>query len=111
MKSGIRLVEDLFSKGAFKDITEFSNLICKINWLCEYKILKNVFMKIKPNERCILKKEYMFCLRNDMEDSEMGKTCKFFNELFVAKKFERSHMESTCEKLFDYQKSDWGSNL
>ena len=45
--------EDLFSRDAFKDITEFLNFISKNNWLCEYKILKNVFMKIKPNERCI----------------------------------------------------------
>ena len=59
MKSGILLVEDLFSEGAFKDITEFPNLRCKNNWLYEYKILKNVFMKIKPNERCIVKREYV----------------------------------------------------
>ena len=63
MKSGILLVEDLFSEGAFKDITEFPNFRCKNNWLCEYKILKNVFMKIKPNERCIVKKRICFSLK------------------------------------------------
>ena len=68
MKSGILLVEDVFSKGAFKDISEFSNLTSKNNWLCENKILNNVFMKIKPNERCMLKKENMLFFKNDKEE-------------------------------------------
>ena len=53
MICGILLVEDVLSKGTFKEWTKLSNFICKYNWLCEQKILKNVFMKIKPNERCI----------------------------------------------------------
>ena len=73
MKSGILLVEDLFSKVAFKDITEFSNLIYKNYWLCEYKILKNVFMKIKPNKRCIVKKQNMFLFKKDKEESVISK--------------------------------------
>ena len=71
MKSGILLVEDLFSEGAFKDISEFPNL------RCDYKILKNVLMKIKPNEM-YCKKENMFLFKNDKEESVI---CKSFFKL------------------------------
>ena len=43
IRSGILKIEELFHGMKFKDITDFSNLQNKNNWLCEYKILAHVF--------------------------------------------------------------------
>ena len=53
------------------------------------------------------KKENLFLVYNDKEESVIGKFCIFLNDIIVGKQFERSHMESTWEKLFVFQKSDW----
>ena len=45
------------------------------------------------------KKENMFLFKNDKEESVIGKSCKKNYDVFVGKKFERSHMESTWKKL------------
>ena len=46
-QSGILYVKDLFKdNGQFKTLQDFSDVLRrKSNWLCEYKILKTVFLE------------------------------------------------------------------
>lgn len=107
MKSGVLKVDDLFNEIGFKDITDFSNLTNKHNWLCEYKILRNVFNKISHKTEYHIEKENVFLFKNGKIESIIGKSCKFFYDIFVDDKFQRSYMESMWEKTFMLEKSDW----
>ena len=54
LKSGIKYVKDLYDEdGNFHDIVYFSNIIVnKSNWLCEYKVLKNIFGPLSTRFDC-----------------------------------------------------------
>ena len=50
LHSGIMYVKDLYDNdGNFHSIMHFQDIIVnKSNWLCEYKVLKNVFARFSP---------------------------------------------------------------
>ena len=77
MKSGILKVDDLFNEMGFKDITDFSNLKNKSNWLCEYKILRTVFNETSHNA-AYHEKENVFLFQNGQTETIIGKPSKFF---------------------------------
>ena len=77
MKSGILKVDDLFNEIGFKDITDFSNLKNKSNWLCEYKILRTVFNETSHNA-AYHEKENVFLFQNGQTETIIGKPSKFF---------------------------------
>ena len=105
IKSGILHVKDLFTENGFKDIQEF-DLKCKVNWLCEYKIMRFVFKNVNVHykERHMNNVNLQFLFKNGSFELIKEKSCKFFNDIFVHQKFKRPNMEKIWEKEFDLVK-------
>ena len=116
LKSGIKYVKDLYDDdGNFHDIAYFSNIIVnKSNWLCEYKVLKNIFGPLSTRFDCS-KGKYIniihrncFLFSNKYENIHDRKNM-FFYDFLLKKKFEKPCFQTILSREFDITSTEWYS--
>ena len=116
LKSGIKYVKDLYDEdGNFHDIVYFSDIIVnKSNWLCEYKVLKNIFGPLSTRFDCS-KGQYIniinrncFLFSNKYEDIHDRKN-KDFYDILLKKKFQKPCFQTILSREFDITSTEWYS--
>ena len=114
LSSGIMYVKDLYDNGGnFHSIVHFQDIIVnKSNWLCEYKVLKNVFTRFSARCDCtkgqyiniVKKQHFLFC--NKYEDI-CTKKSNFFYDILLKRKFQKPCYQSILARDFDITVSIW----
>ena len=114
LNSGIMYVKDLYDNGGnFHSIMHFQNIIVnKSNWLCEYKVLKNVFARFSARFdgtkgqyiNIVKKQHFLFC--NKYEDI-CTKKSYFFYDILLKRKFQKPCYQSILARDFDITGSIW----
>ena len=114
IKSNILYVKDLFTDNGFKSLEEIGvDLLQKRNWLCEYKIVCNIF---KRYEKLF---NYGMCSFVNIKDTTyfnfatqydtfLNKKCNFFYHILLRKKFCSPCYKSYLSRRFNVNdKAHW----
>ena len=113
-QSNILYVKDLFDHdGNFLTLQQLSTILNdKSNWLCEYKIIKNVLKKY------LVKFDMSYCTYTRISSrrsflfhsgfkSIIEKRCKFFYDNLLHKKFEKPCYQSMLNREFCLEREHW----
>ena len=108
LKSNIRYVKDLYDDdGNFYSIMHFSDIIInKSNWLCEYKVLRNIFGQLTTRFDCA-KSKYVNIVNREcfLIDNTYTNICEqksnFFYHILLRKKFQKPCYQNILAREFD----------
>jgi len=82
----------------------YQRLICKRNWICEYKTMKKVIKKQSSKFQCMFYAKYeniskqIIITNNDVMNVILDQKCKFFYDILVETKKCRSYVEQYWRK-------------
>ena len=114
IKSNILYVKDLFTDNGFKSLEEIGvDLLQKRNWLCEYKIVCNIFKryeKLFNYGMCsfVNIKETTYFNFATQYDTFLNKKCNFFYHILLRKKFCSPCYKSYLSRRFNVNdKAHW----